>query len=59
MGGRAGHKGTLSLHCPVEFDGRYFRFFGYRVRQNGDIPAMEKIENPIMKVSQTSDNCQP
>jgi hypothetical protein len=53
VGGGAGHKGMLALHCPVDLDGRYFLFFGYRVRQHGDVPAMKEIKNPVIDRSKS------
>jgi hypothetical protein len=44
MGGGAGCEFNFSLHRPFDFDNWYFILFGDRVRQHGDIPAMEKIK---------------
>jgi len=51
MGGGAGGKYPLALHCPVDFDGWYFIFLRDRVRQHGDIPTMKKVKYPIIDVA--------
>ena len=48
MGGGTALKGTLALHRPVDLDSRYFIFFGHRMGQHGDIPAMKEIKNPVI-----------
>src|ERR1035437_525427 len=48
VGNGAGNKCSLALHCPVDLDDCYFIFFGYRVRQHSDIPAMKEIKNPVI-----------